>query len=91
MKYNLFTPVPERYRHIPQQPLPPVPQLVIPESVQLAMLVEPEYEVKCIEADRVRDGIKEFKVQWTNSSEKTWEPEKNLSDCKVSANVKINR
>ena len=87
MKYNLFKPVPEKYRHIPQQPLPPVPYLVIPESVQLSVLIEPEYGVRCIEADRIRDG-KEFKVQWINSSERTWEPLENLSDYKVSSQMR---
>ena len=87
MKYNIFKPVPEKYRHIPQQPLPPVPHLVIPESVQLAMRAEPEYEVRCIEADRVQDGMKQFKVQWTNSSERTWKPQENLSDCKQSSQL----
>ena len=87
MKFNVFNSVPKIYRHIPQQPLPPVSHVIIPESIQMAVLAEPEYEVRCIEADRVREGEKEFKVQWTNSLERTWEPLENLSECKVSSEI----
>ena len=83
MKFNLFNNIPEKFRHIPQQPLPPAPHVVICESVQLYMEAEVEFEVKCIESDRIRDGQKEYKVQWTHSPERTWEPSENLSQCKV--------